>query len=98
MGQGLEVYSPAGNKVFSSEWGNARVLGSFKPSTATGSRSITTSDGVPAYNVFAYIVPFVEFYGGTSSYSNAVWTEGNTIYWENLTSLGFTIVYGDGYK
>lgn len=98
MPQGLEVYSPAGSLVFSSEWGNARVLGSFKPTTATGNMRVLTSDGSPAYDVFAYIVPFVEFYGGTSGYSNAVWTVGNTIYWENLSSLNFEIVYGDGYQ
>lgn len=98
MGQGLEVYSPNGNLIFSSEWGNARILGKFIASTATGSRKIINSDGSPAQKVFAYIVPFRAFSGGTRSSWDAVWCIGDTIYWRELTNPGSTtIVYGDGY-
>lgn len=97
MGQGLEVYSPAGNKVFSSEWGHSRILGEFRPGSATGSRRITNVDGTPVQKVFAYITPFSEFIGGSTSSSNAVWCVGDTIYWRALGNPNALIVYGDGY-
>lgn len=98
MGQGLEVYSPNGNLIFSSEWGHARVLGSFVAQIATGNRKIISNDGTPIQKVFAYVVPFRAFAAGTTSSRDAVWCVGDTIYWRDLTNPGSTtIVYGDGY-
>lgn len=97
MEAGLEVYTPEGQLTFSSEWGGARVLGRFVVETRTGSKEIFTSDGSPAYDVFAYIFPFTEFVRDLTYWGQAVWTEGNVIHWAEV-SVGSTIVYGDGYQ
>lgn len=96
MPAGLQVFSQAGNKIFDSEWGHARILGRFKTSTITGSMAVTSSDGSPVNNLFAFAVPFTEMSGVASGVSNALWCEGSTIYWENFYSNA-DIVYGDGY-
>ena len=97
MGYGIEVYSRAGNLIFSSAWGHSRILGQFSPSSATGSRKVTNIDGTPVQKVFAYITPFSAFIGGNISSSNAVWCVGDVIYWRALSNPNALIVYGDGY-
>lgn len=99
MGQGIEVFSPAGNLIFSSDWGHARILGKFVAQTASGSRKIVSSDGTSIQKVFACVVPFRAFAGGTTSSWDAIWCVDDTIYWRDLTNPGATtIVYGDGYS
>lgn len=98
MGQGVEVFSQSGNLIFSSEWGHARILGSFRPNSQTGSLKVTNSDGSKVERVFAYITPFSEFVGGTYESWNALWCEGDTIYWRLLSDPNSLIVYGDGYS
>ena len=97
MGYGIEVYSRAGNLIFSSAWGHSRILGRFNPNSATGSRKVTNVDGTPVQKVFAYITPFSAFIGGSVSSSNAVWCVGDVIYWRALSNPNALIVYGDGY-
>lgn len=100
MPAGLEVYSAAGNKIFDSAWGNARILGSFVATTANGSRTITTLGDASRGNLFAYRTPFSPLVLGLASniVSDKVVTSGNTITWTGLTNLPVTIVYGDAYR
>lgn len=97
MGQGIEVYSRAGNLIFSSEWGHSRILGKFRPMSATGSLRVTNIDGTPVQNVFAYITPFSPFAAGSTASGNAVWCVGDVVHWRALTNPNSLIVYGDGY-
>ena len=97
MDYGIEVYTDNGNLIFSSAWGHARIMGLYVIPTNSGSYKVPSLDGSPVQKVFAYAVPFTEFYGDAQRVSWAIWTVGDTIYWENCVA-GATLAYGDGYK
>lgn len=105
MPAGLQVFTQAGNKVFDSEWGHARALGTITvlPSVPTGSYTVPSSQGV-LYKLFAYTLPTndVAVY---RTIRDEVTVSGRTIYWKNLVfpmvggiAHPIKIVYGDGYK
>lgn len=100
MPAGLQVFSQAGNKIFDSEWGHARILGVINATTANGSFTVTTTDGSKLGTLFAYRTPFIQLSVGTheSHIQNEVICEGNTIVWKGLTYLPVKIAYGDAYK
>lgn len=100
MPAGLQVFSQAGNKIFDSEWGHARILGVINATTANGSFTVTTTDGSQLGTLFAYRTPFIAIVLGfyESDIQDEVLCQGNVITWKGLTQLPVKIVYGDAYK
>lgn len=101
MGQGAEVYTQAGNLVFSSEWGHARILGEIVATTKDGSFAVSTVDGTKLGTLFAYRTPFIPvllgFYADETR--NEVICKGNVITWKGLDGpLPVKIIYGDAYR